>query len=928
MFDCRDPEWRNSHVLVVVSDRGGQSLGDHRGVLGDTNFMTSTSPPVAQTVNLASTATGVSGVVSPSVTGQTITATAGYTITAPGTDSPVAPTGTVEFEISLDGGSTFNPVSGCSPEAASWSLTTHSGSSACSLPSPPAVSSVQLEAVYSGDSNFATSTSPPFILIVNEAATSTTISADNNPSVSGETVNYTATVVVTPPGSDSTPPTGTLDFGYSANGGDTWTDITGCTAQNLVWDSGIHSGTATCATAFDETSNGDQVRAVYSGDGNFDGSISAPPVTQVVNSAETSSSVILSPTSTVSGQAVTATATVLITAPGSDTPSAPTGTVDFQYSTDNGDNWSDIVGCTTQALTWNSVAHNGTSACTTSFAAGSSPVEVQAINLGDANFGLSTSPSATETVAEAATTTSVLATPDVSVSGQEIALSATVLVASPGSDSPAGPSGTVDFQSSTDGGAVWNDIAGCSTQELVWDTDSHSGASTCGTAFAATSSGVQIQAVYSGDINFTTSTSSTVTETVNLASTVSTISTVTNPSVTGQTITATAGLTVASPGSDSPVAPSGAVEFEISLDGGSTFSPVPDCGNQAMLWDGETDSGSSTCTLLSPPAVSSVQLEAIYSGDVNFTTSTSPPGTQVVNEASTSTSISADNNPSVSGETVTYTATVAITPPGGDSTTPSGTVDFQDSTTSGDTWSDIADCSTQAFVWNSETHTGTSTCATALSETSTGVEVQAVYSGDDNFDGSTSATPVTQVVNAAQTTNSVVVAPTSTVSGQSVTATATLLITEPGQDSPSAPTGTVDFQYSTDDGGTWIDIAGCSTQALVWDSGTHDGTSACTTSFGAGSSPVEVQAIYSGDSNFGLSTSPSTTETVDEAATATSVSAIPNPSVSGQIVGYTATVTVTPPGSDNTPPTGTVGFEYSLDGGSHGATSPSARPKT
>ena len=204
---------------------------------GDTNFMTSTSPPVAQTVNLASTATGVSGVVSPSVTGQTITATAGYTITAPGTDSPVAPTGTVEFEISLDGGSTFNPVSGCSPEAASWSLTTHSGSSACSLPSPPAVSSVQLEAVYSGDSNFATSTSPPFILIVNEAATSTTISADNNPSVSGETVNYTATVVVTPPGSDSTPPTGTLDFGYSANGGDTWTDITGCTAQNLVWDS-------------------------------------------------------------------------------------------------------------------------------------------------------------------------------------------------------------------------------------------------------------------------------------------------------------------------------------------------------------------------------------------------------------------------------------------------------------------------------------------------------------------------------------------------------------------------------------------------------------------------------------------------------------------------------------------------------------------
>ena len=79
------------------------------------------------------------------------------------------------------------------------------------------------------------------------------------------------------------------------------------------------------------------------------------------------------------------------------------------------------------------------------------------------------------------------------------------------------------------------------------------------TAFAAISSGVEIQAVYSGDADFTTSTSSAATQTVNLASTVTGDSTVVNPSVTGQTITATAGLTVASPGSDNPVAPTGTV---------------------------------------------------------------------------------------------------------------------------------------------------------------------------------------------------------------------------------------------------------------------------------------------------------------------------------------------------------------------------------
>ncbi len=79
--------------------------------------------------------------------------------------------------------------------------------------------------------------------VVNEAATSTTISADTNPSVSGETVNYTATVSVTPPGSDSTPPTGTVDFEYSANAGATWNAITGCSAQVFTWSSTSHTGT-------------------------------------------------------------------------------------------------------------------------------------------------------------------------------------------------------------------------------------------------------------------------------------------------------------------------------------------------------------------------------------------------------------------------------------------------------------------------------------------------------------------------------------------------------------------------------------------------------------------------------------------------------------------------------------------------------------
>ena len=199
------------------------------------------------------------------------------------------------------------------------------------LPSPPAVSSVELKGIYSGDSNFTTSTSPPVNQVVNQATTSTTVSVDNNPSVTGQIVNYTATVVVAPPGTDSTSPTGTLDFEYSTNGGDTWNTLSGCGTEPLVWSQVNHSGTSTCAAGFAKTSSGVKVRAVYSGDGNFDGSTAAP-LTQVVNSAPTTTSVVLAPTSTVSGQAVTATATLLISAPGSDAQGTPTGTVDFEYS--------------------------------------------------------------------------------------------------------------------------------------------------------------------------------------------------------------------------------------------------------------------------------------------------------------------------------------------------------------------------------------------------------------------------------------------------------------------------------------------------------------------------------------------------------------------------------------------------------------------
>src|SRR6202022_3797922 len=71
--------------------------------------------------------------------------------------------------------------------------------------------------------------------------------------------------------------------------------------------------------------------------------------------------------------------------------------------------------------------------------------------------------------------------------------------------------------------------------------------------------------------------------------------------------------------------------------------------------------------------------------------------------------------------------------------------------------------------------------------------------------------------------------------------------------------------------------------------------------------PHSVTATYSGDDNFNSSTSNTVTQTVEKAATTTAVTASSaNPSVFGQAVTFTASVSVMPPGAGT--PTGTVQF--------------------
>ncbi|MFI5816615.1 Ig-like domain-containing protein, partial [Streptomyces sp. NPDC051643] len=67
-----------------------------------------------------------------------------------------------------------------------------------------------------------------------------------------------------------------------------------------------------------------------------------------------------------------------------------------------------------------------------------------------------------------------------------------------------------------------------------------------------------------------------------------------------------------------------------------------------------------------------------------------------------------------------------------------------------------------------------------------------------------------------------------------------------------------------------------------------------------------VRATYNGSSNYNTSTSSTISQTVTKANTSTALSSAPNPSLSGQPVTLTATVTPVAPGGGT--PTGAVSF--------------------
>ncbi|MFZ0958743.1 MAG: Ig-like domain repeat protein [Candidatus Sulfotelmatobacter sp.] len=326
-----------------------------------------------------------------------------------------------------------------------------------------------------------------------------------------------------------------------------------------------------------------------------------------------------------------------------------------------------------------------------------------------------------------------------------------------------------------------------------------------------------------------------------------------NPSNFGQSVTFTAAVSSASGTTTGTV---------IFYNGSAVLGSVTLAGGSALL---------STRSL----AAGSHSITAAYQGSAAFAPSTSSPLTQVVYSASTTTSVRSSANPAGVNKAVTYTATVI----GQDGGVATGSVTFQDGGTT---------IATVAVYGNQAAYSTTYSMAGVHSITAT-------YSGDASNGGSVSAS-LTEYI------------------GKEHFPTETILVTSGSPSFVGQPVtlmATATSIYGVIPDGELV---------TFYDDGTELGTG--TTASGvatlAASSLIAkthtLKATYAGDATFERS-SGTTTQVVNKYATNTTLVSSLNPSVYGQSVTWTATVTSTGPNT----PTGSVrlvGLGYApLSGG-------------
>ena len=679
---------------------------------GSTGYAPSSSAVLTQTVIYADTTTLVSS-LNPSPVGGSVTFTA-TVAAASNTPGGINPTGTITF---YDGATALKTVNLAGNETATYSTATLSAAAHA------------ITAVYSGNANFITTTSP--VLTQNVLSlTKTTVATSKTPTVYSEPVTFTVTVAPTISGQPTPTGTVTLFDGATSIGSGT-----------------LSGGTLTFTPSVPLTVAVHSITAVYTTSASYYTSTS-PAITQTVNQDGTSISVASSLATSVYTEPVTFTAQVIAASPGT---AVPTGTVTFFDNTGSGP---------VSIGTANVDASTGvaTFSPTTPLAVGTHTITA---SFGQTtNFIGSTSAGITQQVNGAQSATALTLVNNPAVYGQSITIDATVTPVFPAAGTPAG---TVTFFDNTGSGPVSIGTA---------SVNASTGIAALSPSSPLPVGANQITASFVATTGFSGSSASAQTETITAADTQTVLAPVPTPSIFGQALTFTATVSAMSPGTGIPP---GTVTFYDNTGSG----PVA-IGTGTV--NTSTGQASFTTTAASPLPVGANSITASYGTTANYSGSTSAAQTQTVTAAGTTITVTSSSSlvggvpTSVYSEPVVFTAQVTPATPG--TPFPTGTVTFFDGSTAIGTGNINASTGQATFTPAPPLNVGTHS-------------ITANFGATSSYTGSTSAA-ITQDVN-QDATSTVVSSSSTPVAGvptavfsQPVTFTAVVTPAAPARASPPA----------------------------------------------------------------------------------------------------------------------------------------------
>ena len=435
-----------------------------------------------------------------------------------------------------------------------------------------------------------------------------------------------------------------------------------------------------------------QITAAYtSSDSNFNGSSTANVLNQQVLAAGvvgTTTQLLSSQNPSEVNQSVTFMATVTANS-GNTTPS---GNVSFQ---DNG----------TQIGTGTLNGAGVATFTTTTLTAGNHPITaVYNFDNGNASFAGSTSNTVMQNVTNGIPTVVSVSAPSVVTVNQPFTITATVTVASGFTGTPTG---TVQFQDTTAG-------ANLGAANLT------NGAASINNVMFTTTTTHNIVATYTANpTTFETGTTGTASVIVSTGTAATAkIMSSQNPSVLGNPVTFT--ITIA-PQSGTGT-PTGMVTIQDTAIGSGFSTTLTLSGGSATL----TTNNAGMALVAGTNTIS-----VSYNGDPTFAGSTASLTQTVnnVNSGSTTTTLTASPNPATLGQAVTFTATVHVVSGTG---TPSGTVTIKDGATTIGTGNAPGPVTLTTSSLSSGSHS-----------------ITAVYSGDTNFNSSTSAAVIEQIGSSA-----------------------------------------------------------------------------------------------------------------------------------------------------------------------------------